>query len=242
MNTPRDRAAVADAPAYTGAEVARLLALPAATVRAWFFGMPNSTEREFERVLTPADPRRRLLSFVNLCEAHVLAIVRRSRRVPLPSVRMAMSHLAEKHQVEHPLLSRRLVTDTQGGLFVDDGDGRLLQMTRSGQYAMREVLEQALSRIDWSERDTPVRLFPVPAYAGSPDTAPRQVAIDPAIRFGRPILLGAGVTTEVISDRFRAGDTIDELASDFGVDCAAIEEAIRFQQRVEAGSEQRATA
>lgn len=204
--------------------------------------MPNSTEREFERVLTPADPRRRLLSFVNLCEAHVLAIVRRSRLVPQPAVRTAMRHLADVHKVEHPLLSRRLVTDGGGGLFVDDGDARLLRMTKSRQYTISEVLGQALSRIDWSERDTPVRLFPVPAYAGSPDTAPRQVAIDPAIRFGRPMLLGAGVTTEVIADRFRAGDTIDELATDFGVGSAAIEEAIRFQQRVESGGEQRAAA
>lgn len=242
MPAHRDRAAIADAPAYTGAEVARLLALPPATVRAWFFGMPNSTEREFARVLTPADPARRLLSFVNLCEAHVLAIVRRSRRVPLPSVRTAMRHLAEKHHVENPLLSWRLVTNAHGGLFIDDGDDGLLEMTRSSQYAMREVLEQALSRIDWNERDTPVRLFPVPAYAGSPDTAPRQVVIDPAIRFGRPMLLGAGVTTEVIADRFRAGDTIDELAADFSVGSKAIEEAIRFQQRIESTGEQRAAA
>jgi uncharacterized protein (DUF433 family) len=226
MNAPRDRAAAADATAYTGANVARLLALPAATVRAWFFGMPNSTEREFARGLTPADPRRRLLSFVNLCEAHVLAIVRQSRRVPLPSVRTAMRNLAEVRKVNHPLLSRRLLAKAQDGSFVDDGDGRLLQMTMSDQYAMREIFEQALWRIQWNERDVPVRLFPVPVYAGSPDTAPRQVAIDSALRFGRPILLGAGVTTEVIADRFQAGDTIDEFAADFGVDSAAIEEGI----------------
>lgn len=237
MDVPPNRTAIADAPAYTGAEVARLLTLPAATVRAWFFGMPNSTEREFERVLTPADPRRRLLSFVNLCEAHVLAIFRRSRRVPLPAVRTAMRHLAAVHQLEHPLLSHRLVTDTRGGLFVDDGDGRLVQMTKSRQYAIAEVLKEALSRIDWSERDTPVRLFPVPAYAGPPEQAPRQVAIDPSVRFGRPILVEAGVTTEVIADRFRAGDTIDELAADFDVPSSAIEEALRFQHRVESGGE-----
>jgi len=49
---------VADPLAYTRAEVARLLALPAATMRASLLGMRNSTERELARVLTSvADAR-----------------------------------------------------------------------------------------------------------------------------------------------------------------------------------------
>ncbi len=60
------------------------------------------------------------------------------------------------------------------------------------------------------------------------------VVIDPTIGFGRPILVRASVSTAVIFDRFGAGDKIDELAADFDVSTADIEEAIRFESRLAA--------
>jgi len=62
--------------------VACLLALPATTVRAWFFGMVSSIELEFARILTPTDSRLRRLKLMDLCEAPLPAIAWRSRRAP----------------------------------------------------------------------------------------------------------------------------------------------------------------
>ncbi|MDE2360192.1 MAG: DUF433 domain-containing protein, partial [Betaproteobacteria bacterium] len=63
---------------------------------------------------------------------------------------------------------------------------------------------------------------------------PAVVAIDPRIGFGRPIIIHAGVRTEVIADRFAAGDSPEDMAEDYGVPETDILEALRFQQRIAA--------
>ena len=220
-----------DAPAYTPAEVARLLLLPAATVRAWFFGVESSA---FRKVLKAADPKRRLLSFGNLCEAHILATIRRVYNVPMARVRHAIQVLGERDAVaDKPILSHRLLAERGRTLLLDVGEA-LVDVGRDEQYVLKDVLERAVARIEWDERDLPVRLFPFSKRdIASPDE-PAVVAIDPKIGFGRPILAPAGVSTAVVFDRFNAGDKIDELASDFAVSTADIEEAIRFESRLAA--------
>ena len=59
---------------------------------------------------------------------------------------------------------------------------------------------------------------------------PRSVVVDPTRSFGRPVISGAFVRTEVVEDRFRAGDTIGQMAADYGVPASVIEEALRFER------------
>jgi uncharacterized protein (DUF433 family) len=56
------------------------------------------------------------------------------------------------------------------------------------------------------------------------------VVVDPTRAFGRPVISGAFVRTEVVEDRFRAGDTIDQMAADYDVPASVIEEALRFER------------
>ena len=63
---------------------------------------------------------------------------------------------------------------------------------------------------------------------------PKTVVIDPRLAFGRPVVLEIAVPTAVIIDRFRAGDSMPEMAEDYGVAVKDIEEAIRFEQRIAA--------
>jgi uncharacterized protein (DUF433 family) len=55
--------------------------------------------------------------------------------------------------------------------------------------------------------------------------------IDPRLSFGRPVLTKAAVPTEIIFDRFQAGDSLEDMAKDYGVGEKEIEEALRFEQR-----------
>ena len=59
--------------------------------------------------------------------------------------------------------------------------------------------------------------------------APAPIEIDPRVAFGRPVLIGRAVPTGVLADRFKAGDSIEDLAGDFEVTPAAIQEAIRCE-------------
>ncbi|WP_143393235.1 DUF433 domain-containing protein [Fimbriiglobus ruber] len=71
----------------------------------------------------------------------------------------------------------------------------------------------------------PIHLFP---FSRDPTSdAPRAVVIDPEIRFGRPTLKGA--PTDVLAERWRAGDGSAELAEDYGLTTDEVEEALRYE-------------
>lgn len=229
-------AAIYDEPSYRGSEAARLLALPISTVNAWCFGQAyknsHGDSKRFQAIITPASARRRLLSFANLCELHILGTIRRHHRVTLPKVRSALKYVRNQLAIERPLLDQAFQTNGVA-LFVEHA-GQLLNVSAAGQAAMRGEFEVALSRIHRNDSGQPVRLFPLSRPSSPSTTQPRVVAIDPRVGFGRPIVAPAGVRTEVIADRFAAGDSPAEMAEDYGVNESDILEALRFEQRLAA--------
>jgi uncharacterized protein (DUF433 family) len=220
-------------PAYRASEVAHILALPAATVQAWSFGHDyrhgDGTRKRFARVIEPADARKRLLSFANLCELHLLGVIRRHHRVQLPQVRKAVAFMQRTLDEKRPLLSARFRTNGVD-LFVENA-GELLNVSKQGQQALREDFERALARVDYNPQGVAVRLFPFSRPFGDEPEERRVIVVDPERSFGRPVVLGAYVRTEVIKDRFDAGDSMAEMAGDFGVSVDDIEEAVRFESR-----------
>jgi uncharacterized protein (DUF433 family) len=99
---------------------------------------------------------------------------------------------------------------------------------------LRGDFEQALSRIERNNQGAPVRLFPFSRTTTTSANQPRSIVIDPLLSFGRPVLVKVAIPTEIIVDRFRAGDSMTEMAKDYGVDEKEIEEALRFEQRLAA--------
>ena len=61
---------------------------------------------------------------------------------------------------------------------------------------------------------------------------PRVIAIDPCLSFGRPVVARIGVPTNIIADRFDSGESIDDLADDYGAEPVEIQEAIRCEFQV----------
>jgi uncharacterized protein (DUF433 family) len=224
-----------DEPAYRASEVADILALPAATVKAWAFGQNyryrDGRPKRFVKLIDAADPRRRLLSFTNLCELYVLSALRRSHRIPMPVVRDSLDYVTQQLGSSRPLIARQFLTNGLD-LFYQEA-GRLLNVSKQGQHAMDGDFLRALKRIERDHRGTPIRLFPSIARSAPIGNDNEQqlgaVVIDPRLAFGRPALARAGVTTQVVADRFVAGDDPSEMATDYRVAIADILEAIRFE-------------
>jgi uncharacterized protein (DUF433 family) len=167
-----------------------------------------------------------LLSFWNLVEAHVLRALRTEHGISLKDLREAVRY-AERHlRIERLLLYKRLCTDA-GELFLDRY-GQLINLSASGQLAMRKMLDEHLKRIEWAEVTFPIRLYPF--IASSAERPEKPIAIDPAIAFGRPIVASAGVTTQAIADRIDAGETPEEIASDYGLATHDIEQAVMYER------------
>ena len=68
-----------------------------------------------------------------------------------------------------------------------------------------------------------------PSRANANLEEPRTIVIDPYVSFGRPVLAGTGIATSVIAQRYKAGESIAELAEDYGRSSPEIEEAIRCE-------------
>lgn len=217
-------------PAYSVAEAARYLRIPAATLRSWVAGRTYPRQDgvgSFEPIIRAADAERRRLSFENLIEAHVLRALRTQHSVDLKSVRPALAYAEEVLGIERLLLNNEPLLTNGAELFLDRF-GELINLTRAGQIAIREVLIQHLKRVERDDAAIPIRLYPF-VGAGLPDST-RSVVIDPRRSFGRPVLVGAGIRTQVIADRINAGETVGELADDYELTEEQIRDALVFHQ------------
>lgn len=233
MGIQRKNKNVLELPAYTVRDAAHYLTIPLATVRSWSAGRPYPTKsgrRFFYPVLTLPERTPPVLSFTNLVEAHVLDAIRRKHQIPLDKIRLAIRYLREEFGSEHPLSDYRLETDGLD-LFVQEY-GRLINITRSGQLAIRELLQGYLKRIERDSVGTAVRLYPFTRKRQMDE--PRVVVIDPTISFGRPVLAGTGIPTGAIAERYKAGESVPQLATDYGRSSEEIEEAIRCELQLEA--------
>ena len=217
-----------DLPAYSVVEAAHYLRLPTATLRGWAIGRPypRSDGLQYsEPVLSLPDLNRPVLSFINLVEAHVLGAIRRRYRIPFHKVRSAVVFLKERLRSKHPLADYEFTTD-RISLFIDHL-GRFINVTEEGQLAIRELLEVYLRRIERDPHGIPIRLYP---FTRDPEAdEPRAVVIDPRISFGRPVLAGTGIATVIVAERFNAGESMEDLAVDYGRGRSDIEEAIRCE-------------
>ena len=218
-------------PAYSIPEVARLIRVPQATVRSWVLGRryPTAEDRRklFEPVIRIADPASGSLSFQNLVELHVLSAIRRHHGVRLGEARKAVDYLRRRFKSRHPLADEEMQTDGTK-LFVERY-GELVDASDQGQMAMKACLSSYLDRIERDARGAAIRLYPFTTSREEPDR--RTVVIDPRVQFGRPCLSGTGMPTAVIAERHQAGDSIREIADDYGLEAYAIEEAIRYESR-----------
>lgn len=216
-------------PAYLLKEAAHYTGVPVGTLRDWTAGGAYRTAKGQTRskplVMLPQNGVP-LLSFINLIEVHVLSAIRREHRIAMPRVRKALDFLSQRYDSKHPLAEHDL--DTDGiDLFVDKF-GELINISRGGQLAMKEILKVYLQRIERDENGLARQLFPFTRPA-SDAKDPKVVAINPRIAFGKPVVSGTGVPTSIIAERYKTGESIAEIADDYRLQTNEIEEAIRYE-------------
>ena len=215
-------------PAYPFIEAAHYLNMPVSTLRSWCIGQDykvSGKTKRFRPLIALDGNSSEGLSFLNLVEVHVLAAIRRIHDIPLPKVREALAFMQAKMKTMRPLVERSFQTDGVN-LFVEELSS-MVNVTREGQLEMKELLLAHLHRIERDPAGLPIRLFPFTRTGTKEREAPVQ--IDPTIAFGRPCLRGRAVPTAVLADRFKAGEPMSELASDFNVTVDVIEDAIRCE-------------
>jgi uncharacterized protein (DUF433 family) len=222
-----DKFEIRHQPAYGLAEAARYVRLPAATLRTWLVGREypkGGKSAVFQPLIKPANRDPLQLSFYNLVEAHVLRALRTEHGVALTELRKAIAYAEKKLDIHRLLLNPELRTHA-GEVFLDRYV-ELINLSASGQLAMRKMFEDHLARVEWDAWKFPVRLYP---YVGAAVRgAERPIAIDPQIAFGRPIVQRAGISTTAIADRIDAGESVEAIAEDYDLSRDEVEQAVLY--------------
>ena len=143
----------------------------------------------------------------------------------MAAIRKAIEYAEGSLGVTRLLLRDELRSSGQDVFF--DRLSELINLSRSGQMAMRQMLSAYLKHVERDENDLPSRLYPLrPAWSG----AKRPIVIDPRISFGRPTVAGAGVSTEALANRIDAGERAEDLAWDYGLEVTQIEDAVLYER------------
>jgi uncharacterized protein (DUF433 family) len=220
---------IRDQPAYSVAEAARYLKVAPATLRSWVAGRPYPKAggaAHSRPLIHPAGNPPPALSFWNLIEAHVLRSLRTDHGVSMDALRKAIAYAQKSLQIDRLLLSQELRTDA--GKLLLERYGELIELSASGQIAMRRLFNEHLARVEWDQWKFPVRLYPF--ASGDLPLTDRPIAIDASVAFGRPVIALRGVTTSAIAERIDAGESAAEIASDYDLSERDIEEAVLYER------------
>ena len=221
-------------PLYSVSEAAHHLGVPVQTFSRWARGYtaprPSGRPTVSPPIVTAvADARRgAVVPFVGLAEGLVLAAFREAR-VPMQRIRPALAAVERELGLAHALASKRLYTDGAEVLFdyadrEGDDDVMHLVVVRSGQRLFNEVVAGYLRRIDYDDDGWAGRIT-LPVYSAA------TVLADPRVNFGQPYFAHGGVRVEDVLDRWFAGESIEDLAADYGVPVREIEDAARVAGR-----------
>jgi uncharacterized protein (DUF433 family) len=220
-----------DIPAYRFVDAAKYLNIALPTLRSWTKGRYYEIKggrKFFEPIFSLPDPRRARLSYTNLVEAFVLSSLRRKHRIDLSKIRIAIESLQGEFNSRHPLAEHRF--ETNGIDIFVEMYGQLIDVGRAGQLAMRQLLQDYLTRVEHDPAGKAARLYPFIRL--NTTDQPKNVVINPYVSFGKPVIAGTGLPTHVVAERYKAGDSIPEIARDYGRKEEEINDAIRYELRI----------
>lgn len=213
MTDPRD------VPTYTLAEAARYARVSPKTLASWL--APKG-------LIVPAGHRSGL-SFWNLVEVWLISSIRKEHGVSMQRTRKAVDFVERELGVERPLIQAQFKTDGLH-LFVDHLGSTLKVSDRSGQAHLKELVGRHLTRVSY-DAGRASSLYPfVRSFNAASVEQPRVVVIDPRYGFGRPVIAGTNIRTDVIASRFWAGESQAELADDYSLPIEQVEDAIRAER------------
>ncbi|HEY4019154.1 MAG TPA: DUF433 domain-containing protein [Pseudonocardiaceae bacterium] len=205
-------------PILTPADTARHLAMPASTLYYWLSETTDGAEPLVHRVV-PEKRGAPSVPFVAIVEAYVLRSLR-ELHFTKERIRHVASRVRRDFDTPYGLAARRIATDGLD-IFVDYAPGEMVR-SGDGQLAFREILEEYLKYISWEKGDEfPTRL----TLRRYPDIAP--VIIDPRFGWGAPVLAVSKAPVDAIVGLWRAGETMESVAEEYGMTRDAVEAICR---------------
>lgn len=217
---------------YTVPEAARLVRMPAASIRRWLGGYaftsggkPGRMPPLWSPELPPHEGRLEL-GFRDLIELRFIHAFT-EEGVDLRIIRNCLEHARAAVQDPRPFSTRRFRTDGRT-IFLDTlkatGEIELLDLKR-GQFVIKTIIERTFRDLDLDDAVV-ARWRPF----GGRDT----IVIDPQRSFGQPIATESGVPTIALAEAVTAEGSVDRVARLYEVAPLVVRDAVRFEESLSA--------
>ncbi len=148
--------------------------------------------------------------------------------VSWPTLKQAHSNAKEVYKTEHPFCTRRFATD--GRTIFDftrsDTHGEQLTDTVRAQKVFPEIISLFLKNLRFSKNQELESWWPLGLN--------KRVVLDPARQFGQPIVAEEGVSTEILFQAVKTGQTFEEVAEWYEIDVASVKDAVNFESSLRA--------
>ncbi|MGW7396721.1 DUF433 domain-containing protein [Streptomyces cyaneofuscatus] len=189
----------------TPAETSSYLEIPYSTLTSWLNG--KAAGAPLIHAVEPTRKRQPSIPFIAVAEAHVLRSLR-TLGLRMSEIREAAAAVRDAFDTPYGLVSKRIATDGVD-IFVEHGLGDL-RRARDGQAPIQEVVAQYLRYLTWEADDDFPSSLQLSQYG---ETVP--VVIDPRFGRGLPVVEANRVPVQAITDLWKAGETVEDIAYDF---------------------------
>lgn len=209
---------------YTPAEAALYARVSPRLLVRWLYG-----SRVGDPVLRPelAGEPERLVTFLDFVQALAVRAVRVQHRVPLRKIRQAIDTAENHYDVTYPFAREHVTYLFGSDLIIKLGDDRYVQVSGKGarnrliakvaEFYMKDL---TFNREGLAER---YRAFVWARY---------EVAMDPRVRFGEPIVTSCGYSAQALWDAHKSEGSVEAAAKVYGVKPGEVEAACRYFDHV----------
>jgi uncharacterized protein (DUF433 family) len=212
-------------PVYTIYQTAKLGGVSAVTVRRWLYGVDiaSTKMRPVFGVKDKNKENRVEVSFLQLAEIVVVSRFRQ-RKVKLDILRQAHAFACDMLKLEYPFAWLHLKTD---GIHVFSDfeksypDASLLPLDKEGQLTLPGSVIKALELFDY-EDEFAARWYPIGRSV--------PIVIDPRYGAGRPTIPNRRLPVASIYNRWKAGENISFIASDYSLPRKVVEATLQYAE------------
>lgn len=205
---------------YTVQEAAWYARMHPATLHRWLKG--NGVG---DRVFQSEGDIDRTINFLEFIQALAVRNLRIHYKVPLASIRNALNTAKEEFQIEYPFARRHTTFLFGKNLWIrpDDETGSMVQISgkERGQTGMTSVIEPFMKDVSFDSAGLANR------YTAFQKNR-CEIIMDPAVRFGEPLLQGCGYTPLALFEAAKAEGSVKNAASLYGVTEAQVETCIDY--------------
>ncbi len=108
-------------------------------------------------------------------------------------------------------------------------EGRNIDISSGGQWPLDAVVRDLLRRVTRG-RNGILTFFPRVSVAKHGVDEFFPIVVDPRVCFGRPLIAGTSIPTDVIADRRRGGESMKSIAEDYDLAQEKIAAALAFER------------